>query len=156
MEISEFVSEDLVLLDVQGKTKEEILKRVIENLVQKRVELKNPGRFYEEVLERERLGGTGIGGGVAIPHARTENVNRMIVTFSRIKEPVDFESEDRLPVRLIFLIAVPIRGLKSYLTTLAKISRMVRPEKAREMLLNAASPGEVISLIRQIETEIMG
>lgn len=156
MEISEMLSIEMIFLDVPGKTKEDVLRALIDRIIEKKEVFKDPDEFYEEVLERERLGSTGIGEGVAIPHARTDNVNEMIIVFARTANPINFNSDDKRPVRLLFMIAVPVRGLKSYLTTLAKISRIVRQEKVRQMLLKAASPDEVITVIQKAEKEISG
>jgi len=148
------LSPDMIFLDIPGKTKEEVIRELVNRITEKKAVLKNPDQFYEEVLERERLGSTGIGEGVAIPHARTDNVGKMIVVFARTRDAIDFNSDDKRPVRLLFMIAVPVRGLKSYLTTLAKISRIVRQEKVRRMLLEASSPEDVIRVIQMAEKEI--
>lgn len=154
MEISEMLSKEMVFLDIPGKTKEDVIRELVNRIARKKAVLKDADKFYEEVLERERLGSTGIGEGVAIPHARTDNVEKMIVVFARTAEPINFKSDDRRPVQLLFMIAVPVRGLKSYLTTLAKISRIVRQEKVRRMLLEASSPDDVIHVIQMVEKEI--
>ena len=154
MEISGMLSKDMIFLDIPGKTKEDVIRELVNRIAQKKMVLKDSDQFFEEVLERERLGSTGIGEGVAIPHARTDNVEKIIIVFARTMKPVDFNSDDKRPVRLLFMIAVPVRGLKSYLNTLAKISRIVRQEKVRRMLLEASSPDDVIRVIQMAENEI--
>jgi len=154
LEISGMLSKDMIFLDIPGKTKEDVIRELVNRIAQKKMVLKDSDQFFEEVLERERLGSTGIGEGVAIPHARTDNVEKIIIVFARTMKPVDFNSDDKRPVRLLFMIAVPVRGLKSYLTTLAKISRIVRQEKVRRMLLEASSPDDVIRVIQMAENEI--
>jgi len=153
VEISEMLSNEMIFLDIPGKTKEAVIRNLINRVTEKKAVFRDPNAFYEEVLERERLGSTGIGEGVAIPHSRTDNVKDMIIVFARTANPINFNSDDKRPVRLLFMIAVPVRGLKSYLTTLAKISRIVRQEKVRQMLLKAVSPDEVISIIQRAEKE---
>jgi len=148
------LSKDMIFLDIPGKTKEDVIRELVNRIAQKKMVLKDSDQFFEEVLERERLGSTGIGEGVAIPHARTDNVEKIIIVFARTMKPVDFNSDDKRPVRLLFMIAVPVRGLKSYLNTLAKISRIVRQEKVRRMLLEASSPDDVIRVIQMAENEI--
>ena len=154
MQLFELLNPDLIFLDVPGKTRDEVLKNIVEAISKKSTVIQNPEAFYREVLERERLGSTGIGEGVAIPHARTDAVKALVLTFARTRGPINFGAEDKQPVRLIFLLAVPVRGLKSYLMTLARISRVVRKESVRQRLLNAATPEEVIQIIRETETEV--
>ncbi len=153
MQLFELLNPELIFLDVPGKTREEILKNIVEELSRKSDQIENPELFYQEVLEREKLGSTGIGEGVAIPHARTDAVKELILVFARTREPIDFAAEDKRPVRLLFLLAVPVKGLKSYLMTLARISRVVRKESVRTNLLKASSQEEVMRIIQKAETE---
>ncbi len=154
MQLYELLDPNLIFLDVPGKSRDEVLKNIVDEISKKSTAIQNPEAFYQEVLERERLGSTGIGEGVAIPHARTDAVRQLLLTFARTHDAVDFAAEDKRPVRLIFLLAVPIRGLKSYLLTLARISRVVRKESVRQKLLEAATPQKVIQIIHEAETEV--
>jgi len=91
----------------------------------------------ERIEERERLGSTGFGRGVAIPHARIDGLKRPTVAVIRLKEPVDFGAADGLPVDLVIGLLSPENGGVSHLHALAAISRMVRDEKLRSALLEA-------------------
>ena len=148
------VNPDLIFLDVPGNNRENVLKNIVAALAEKSDAIKDPEIFYREVLEREKLGSTGIGEGVAIPHARTDAVRALVLTFARTAEPIDFAAEDKQPVRLIFLLAVPVRGLKSYLMTLARISRVVRKASVRQQLLEASDARQIIQIIHKAETAV--
>jgi fructose-specific phosphotransferase system IIA component len=154
VQLFELLDPNLIFLDVPGDTREKVLKNIVAAISERSDVIQDPDAFYREVLEREKLGSTGIGEGVAIPHARTDAVRALVLTFARTAKPVDFAAEDKQPVRLIFLLAVPVHGLKSYLMTLARISRVVRKESVRKRLLDASSPDEIIQIIRGAEMEV--
>ena len=105
----------------------------------------------KEVLEREKLRGTGIGDEFAIPHARTEQVKNILIAFARTKNPINFEAIDGQNVHFIFLLAVPIKELKTYLTTLAMISRLIKGERVRSILLHSNNNQEIINAIKNHE-----
>ncbi|MCD6167137.1 PTS sugar transporter subunit IIA [bacterium] len=151
MRISDILNESRTFFDVPGKNKQELIVNIVERAAKASNEIKNVKKFTQEVLEREALGSTGIGDEVAIPHARTENVNQLLMAFARAKEPIDFEAEDGLPVRLIFLMGVPIKELKSYLNILAKLSRVIKIQKVRDVLSQTNDPKEVIEIIKLAE-----
>ena len=101
----------------------------------------------ERIEERERLGSTGFGRGVAIPHARIDGVNRPTVAVMRLKDPVDFQAADGLPVELVFGLLSPENGGVSHLHALASISRMVRDEALRSALLEAENAEALYGLL---------
>ena len=109
--------------------------------------------IVDAVLERERLGSTGVGDGVAIPHARVEGVDRVFGVFARLKTPVDFDAIDGRPTDLIVMLLAPEDSSAEHLKALARISRLFRREDMRERLrgaadsdaLNAILGGEVAS-----------
>lgn len=146
-------SENLIFLDIPGETREQVLTDIIEKMGEKSGRVKNYEKFKEEVLEREQLGGTGIGDEVAIPHARTNQVDEIIIVFARTQNGIDFDAIDGTKVRFIFLIAVPAPELKTYLTTLATISRMVKNSPFRHVMRHATSGKEFMNAIIEIEEE---
>ena len=156
MKISDLMDEKLVFLDVPGNSRREVITRIVEKIAAATRELKHPEKFVNEVLDRERLGSTGIGDEVAIPHARTTLVDRILVAFARTEKPVDFEALDGKPVRYIFLMAVPIKELRSYLATLATISRLVKNKSLRKVFQTAQTSAELLNAIRDAEQEISG
>lgn len=100
----------------------------------------------EAVIERERLGSTGVGDGVAIPHARTELVDRVCGVFARLKTPVDFDAVDGQPADLVFLLLAPEDAGAEHLKALAQISRLFRREDVRRAV-RAAPDADAISAV---------
>ena len=153
MKIADLMSESLVYLDIPGKNKSEVITNIIHKIAESHPGIKNIEKFIVEVLEREKLGSTGIGDEVAIPHARTELVDQMILAFARTENEIDFEAIDNLKVRFIFLMAVPTKELKVYLTTLANISRLVKSKKMRQAMRTACTGEQLLIAINNLEEE---
>ena len=105
------------------------------------------GDVLERIEERERLGSTGFGRGVAIPHARIDGIKSPTVAVMRLREPVDFHAADGLPVELVIGLLSPENGGVSHLHALASISRMVRDEKLRTALLEAGNAEALYGLL---------
>ncbi|MCW5724350.1 MAG: PTS IIA-like nitrogen regulatory protein PtsN [Maricaulaceae bacterium] len=93
--------------------------------------------IFDAVLERERLGSTGVGEGVAIPHARIKGLERVIGLFARLRNPVDFDAIDGRPADLVFLLLAPEDAGAEHLKALARVSRLLRREDMRERLRSA-------------------
>lgn len=90
--------------------------------------------IFDAVLQRERLGSTGVGQGVAIPHARLSGMNEVVGVFARLRTPVDFESIDGRPADLIFMLLAPENAGAEHLKALARVSRLLRREDVRQRL----------------------
>lgn len=103
--------------------------------------------FVSAVLEREKLGSTAIGAGIAIPHARANTVNEVSIAFARSGNGIDFNSVDGDPVHLIFLLAAPVESGSLYLKLLARISRLLRYQDLIEDLKKATTKEEVVRII---------
>ncbi|MGL4628383.1 MAG: PTS sugar transporter subunit IIA, partial [Cetobacterium sp.] len=106
--------------------------------------------FYEEVLEREKVGTTGIGMGVAIPHARTEAVQDIVVSVGLLKQPVDFNSLDNEKVKIVILVGAPKGESKKYLELLSSLSRIFRDKRTRESILESTTTECLIEAIAEI------
>ncbi len=142
MQVSDYIRDDLVLLDLKAKDKAEAIRRLIDLLEQKGV-VRDADDFFREVMEREKLGSTAVGHGVALPHARTEKLDDIVVAMGRCKEGIDFGADDGQPVHLIFLIGTPLKEVNRYLKLLAGLSRLLRQAEVREALMSAQKPTEV-------------
>jgi PTS system nitrogen regulatory IIA component len=90
--------------------------------------------IFDAIMERERLGSTGVGDGVAIPHARLEGLDQVFGLFARLKSPIDFDAIDGRPVDLVFLLLAPETSSTEHLKALARISRVFRREDIRSHL----------------------
>ena len=107
----------------------------------------DPRTVLEGVLERERLGSTGVGEGVAIPHARIPGLTRVAGGFARLIEPADFDSIDERPADLIFMLLAPEDAGSEHLRALARVSRLMRQETLRARLRNAPTIEAVLQIL---------
>lgn len=107
----------------------------------------DPREVYEAVQERERLGSTGVGEGVAIPHARIESLTRPVGGFARLLEPADFEAIDERPADLIFMLLAPTDAGADHLRALARAARVFRQERIRFALRQAQTDEAVIAIL---------
>src|SRR4028119_674873 len=147
MELREFFTEDSVSLDLQGETKDEILKELISLL---RLDDKSQAILYKMLKRRENLGSTGIGRGIAIPHCRSLVVNKLRVAFGRKREGVDFKAIDEKPVHFFFLIvAPPLEVSNQYLPVLGKIAQFSKEADVPGRLLDLAEPGQFMELLKE-------
>jgi len=147
MELREFFAEDVVKLDLEGETKDEILKELISLLG---LDEKSEGILYKMLKRRENLGSTGIGKGIAIPHCRSLVVNRLRVAFGRKASGVDFKAIDEKPVHNIFLIvAPPLEVSNQYLPVLGKIAQFSKDSDVTARLEGISEPSEFIALLEE-------
>lgn len=103
--------------------------------------------IFETLLRRERLGSTGVGGGVAIPHGKLPKLDRIVGLFARLDTPVDFESLDGESVDLIFLLLAPEAAGADHLKALARIARLLRDPDTAKKLRSSRDPGAVFALL---------
>ena len=152
MKLSDFINKRLINLSLQAKGKKETLEELAALLVGQRI-IPDRERLIKVLLERESLGSTGVGNGIAIPHAKTDLTKKIIIAFGRSDKGIDFDSLDKKPVHLVFLIIAPEETHETYLRVLARISRLLHEERIRKELRAAQSPHQVISLIKKEEKE---
>jgi PTS system nitrogen regulatory IIA component len=149
MKIMEILVKEAVILDLGVRTKREVLAEMAASLAKVEPQIE-ADRLLEVLMEREALQSTGIGEGVAIPHGKLAGLSRLIATFARSREGVDFESIDGQPTHHFFLLVVPEHSGGQYLKALARISRFFRDASFRQSL----AEGETLEdLIRAIEEE---
>jgi nitrogen PTS system EIIA component len=147
MELREFFSEDVIKLNLEGESKDEILKELIALLG---LDEKSEGILYKMLKRRENLGSTGIGKGIAIPHCRSLVVNRLRVAFGRKADGVDFKAIDEQPVHNIFLIvAPPLEVSNQYLPVLGKIAQFSKDADVVSRLQEIGAPGEFLALLEE-------
>ncbi len=150
MNIAEWTKVDFIIKDLKSKTKKEVLTELSEVFL--KADLRIDGETTVEVLlEREKLGSTGIGEGIAIPHGKLPGLTNLIVSFGRSKSGIDFESLDGKPVHIFFLLMAPENSAGQHLKALAKISRMLKDEKFRKDLMEADSREEIYN--RMVEED---
>jgi PTS system nitrogen regulatory IIA component len=110
--------------------------------------------LLETLKEREKLGTTALGDGIAIPHARLESVERLLVSFGRSREGIDFDSVDGQPTHLFFLLVAPSREGSAHLLTLARLSRFLSNAAFRAKLLAAESVDDVVRAVEEAESRL--
>jgi mannitol/fructose-specific phosphotransferase system IIA component (Ntr-type) len=147
MELREFFSEEAVQLELQGTSKDEVLKELIGLLG---LDEKAEGMLFKMLKRRENLGSTGIGRGIAIPHCRSLVVNRLRVAFGRKRDGVDFKAIDDKPVHFFFLIvAPPLEVSNQYLPVLGKIAQFSKETDVPGRLLALESPAAFMALLEE-------
>ena len=147
MELRDFFSEDAIKLELEGTTKDEILKELIGLLG---LDDKSEGMLFKMLKRRENLGSTGIGRGIAIPHCRSLVVSKLRVAFGRKTVGVDFKAIDDKPVFFFFLIvAPPLEVSNQYLPVLGKIAQFSKEADVPERLLKLTQPKEFMQLLEE-------
>ncbi len=149
--MGEYLTAEQIVLEIKAQNKENAIKEVA-SLLKKSPEIVNFDTFIKDIFKREELRSTGIGNGIALPHARTDAVENFLIAFGRSEKGIEFDSIDGKPVHLIFVMGTPEnRGLNHYLKILARFDRFLRKESFRKALLTATSPDKILEEIRTIE-----
>lgn len=150
LRISNFLKPDAILMEMAARNKLEAIQALVDFMVERKI-TGNRDELYNALAKRENLESTGIGDGIAIPHARTDAVADLTLVFARAPEGIDFSAIDGKPSHIIFLIASPENKKSEYIIALAKLSRLLRKQSVRERLRNASGPGEIIAIIKEHE-----
>jgi PTS system nitrogen regulatory IIA component len=150
VEVKGYIREELINLDLLSEQKEDATRELAQ-LMENAEGMVNFERFLEDVFERERLGTTGIGDGIAIPHARTDAVDKLVIALGRSARGVEFESLDGKKVTLLFLMGTPRGSVSHYLKMLAQLTRLLKGDTFREKLLEAQDTETVVRLFEEIE-----
>lgn len=149
--LSEFFEEDLFIPELKSRDKEGALKEMVDALV-KAQRITEGDILLQMLRQREHLGSTGIGRGVAVPHGRTLAITRLAVVFARSAEGIEFDSMDGKPVHLIFLtVAPPQERSNLYLPVLGKIVEMVKSAKNRRRLQGAKDFDEIAEVLEEAD-----
>lgn len=146
MNLTEYSDPASIRLDLQAGDKEQVIRGLVDLLARRGV-IQDREALVTTLMEREGLGSTGIGHGVAIPHGRTRELSAPALAFGRTSEAVDFDAIDGQPTRLFFLLVAPENGGSEYLHLLARIARLMKDAPTREQLLEAGSAEEVLALL---------
>ena len=147
MEISDLLAPEAVLPSLRAHTK----KQLIHDLSARAAQLTGvpERRIFETLLERERLGSTGMGQGIAIPHGRFVGLSRIFGVFARLEAPIEYDSIDDQPVDLVFALLAPEEAGADHLKALARVSRLLRNHVACEKLRAAGKPDVVYALLTE-------
>ncbi|MEK4461868.1 fructose-specific PTS transporter subunit EIIC [Paenibacillus sp. FSL H7-0943] len=152
MRITDLMIKETMIMDLKATTKEAAIDELIASLAASG-RINDPILFKEMILKREEQSSTGIGGGIAMPHAKTKAVNEATVVFAKSAKGVEFESLDDEPARIFFMIAAPEGAGNMHLRTLASLSRLLIDSEFIEQLMNTQTPDEVSALFDAKQAE---
>ena len=146
MKITDFLGTESIIPDLAGQDKAAVLHELAEKFPAAAAAL-NPKRVLDVLREREKISTTAIGDGVAIPHGKLADVDRVHAVFARSKPGIDFASLDGEPTHLFFALIAPENGAADHLKALARISRLLKEDAFRVRLLEAKSSKEIFDII---------
>ena len=146
MKISEILTKEHIIKDLKSCDKESVLEE-LSNFLKGKGEIPNKESLLLALIEREKLGSTGIGENVAIPHAKIREIDKIITVFARSQNGVEFESLDQKPVNFIYLILAPENSTGQHLKALARISRLFKNPSLRESVLRAKETDQIYSIL---------
>jgi len=146
MKIDTILKKESVIADLLGDNKVEVIKEMTQCL-KKNNFIKNDQALFETLMEREKLGSTGIGENVAIPHGKSDEVAQIITVLARSKNGVEFESLDQKPVHFVCMVIAPAHSTGQHLKVLARISRIFKNQGLREDILNAGNSDSIYSIL---------
>jgi PTS system nitrogen regulatory IIA component len=147
MDLVDLIAPEAVYPSLKAKTK----KQVLQELAQKAAALTriDAREIFDTLLQREHLGSTGVGRGIAIPHGRLAALRNIVSVFARLDEPIDFEALDNEPVDLIFLLLAPEHAGADHLKALARISRLLREPSTIERLRASRDRAALYSVLTE-------
>jgi len=153
MKISELLDPSAIVVDLKGAAKKDILGELTDALLMADSSLDRED-VLRVLMERERLGSTGIGDGVAIPHGKLKKLDQLRISFGLSREGVDFDSMDGKPAQLFFLLVAPEESVGVHLKTLARISKLLKSPTVRDRLQSAESSEEIHRVIEEEEEHL--
>jgi len=148
MNITELLNVNLIKLELNSKTKEDVIKEMA-NILDENGKLLDKDKYIKAVTDREKEFSTGIGMGIAIPHGKSSGVKEAALVFGRSINGIDYQSMDDELAHIFFLIAVPEESSDEHLKILSQISRKLMHKELRKGLMEATSPEEVITLLEK-------
>ena len=151
MEISDFITPASIFSKLPATSK----KQALQELAKRASDISelNERVIFDALIERERLGTTGVGNGIAIPHGKLAGLDRLHGLFARLDKPIEFESIDEQPVDLIFLLLAPECAGADHLKALARVSRLLRDRSTCEKLRGSEDPNALYALLIETATD---
>ena len=147
MRLEDYATPDLIALGVAARDKQELLGILVDRLLQSG-RVRDTAGLMGELLKREQVMSTGIGGGIAIPHALTNDIDTLVLVFGRTAAPMDFQALDGQPVDLVFMLVGPKSASSVYVKLLARVSRLLQSEHFKDRLRASAAPADVFEIFR--------
>jgi PTS system nitrogen regulatory IIA component len=151
MKILDVLDKEAILIDLKATDKIGILNELVAPAA--RITGIDHQDMVQVLMERERLGSTGIGGGIGIPHGKLKNLDKLVLGFGLSRQGVDFESMDGRPTHLFFLLITPEHSTDLHLKLLARVSRLLKKEPLKEMMMKATRVEDIIKIIGEDDDE---
>ena len=148
MNIMDFLCKDAITVDLKAQNKKDAIIELID-LLKETKKIKKTEEIIDVVLEREKLGSTGIGQGVAIPHGKTDVLTEQVGVLGISKKGIEFNSLDGEPVYIIFLLVGPVEVTGQHLKALSRISRLFKDKFLRQAIKDAETKEDVVKIIQQ-------
>lgn len=152
MKITTILTEDLVKVNMPGSSKNDVINSIID-LAAASKKIKDIEKVRQAIHDREKIMSTGAGKGFAIPHGKTDSVSDIVAAFAVTEEPIDYQSLDNEPVRLIFLLVGKDNLVGTHIKYLSRISRLMNKDEFRTKLLNAQTSKEIIEIFTEEEKQ---
>lgn len=150
MQVMDFLAKKAIVTDLKSNKKEDVIKELVDALVNSQdIEKRNRNKLIEALMARESLGSTAIGQGIAIPHAKSDCVTKLVAAFGLSKKGVDFDSLDGELAYIFFLLVAPQDSAGPHLKALARISRLLKDKYFRDTLRACTDEKSVIKIISQ-------
>ena len=150
MQIMDFLSKKAIVMDIKSTKKEDVIKELVDALMNAgEIEKRDRNKLIDALMAREALGSTAIGQGIAIPHAKSDCVEKLIAAFGLSKKGVDFDSLDGELAYIFFLLVAPQDSAGPHLKALARISRLLKDKYFRDTLRGCEDEKSVIKVIAQ-------
>jgi len=151
MKILDVLKKEAIISDLKSRDKKGILEELVDPIAI--ITEINHKDLVRVLMDREKLGSTGIGGGIGIPHGKLKQLESLALGFGLSRKGVDFESMDNQPTHIFFLLVTPENSTGLHLKMLARISRILKHDNFKEKLLNATSSDEIFSIIKEEDDE---
>jgi nitrogen PTS system EIIA component len=154
MKIDDILNKDSIISNLIGTNKEEVLREVTD-FVQNQGLIKDKEALLNTLIEREKLGSTGIGENVAIPHGKSDEVSKIITIFARSATGVDFQALDQKPVHFLCMVIAPSNSTGQHLKALARISRIFKNQNLRDDILKLQDASQIFSLLLEEDSKFI-
>lgn len=155
MKFADFIPGTAIILDLNAVEKNEVIKEIVEKIKEVfNLSTIKVNDMVEILMKREKIGSTGIGNGIAVPHAKLDNINKVVGAFARSSQGIDFNAVDGAPVNLIFLILAPSDDPEANLQTLQHISRTIKQPNFCKFLRNAKDIKAIVEIFKDADEQL--